>query len=155
MTSRYNTVALTFISFILCLAPGVHAADHPPVEAMLTKWVAAVESGDAQKVVALYDNDAIFFSTFAIKPMKTQAERLAYYRKAVAEPDVKIDIVESHPHIFGDVAVNSGLYTFHYTQDGEPMEIPARFTFTYMLKGGEWVIIDHHSSRVPLPDDGE
>jgi hypothetical protein len=144
-----------FLGFLLFLAlPLVaQAADKPDVSTALTEWVAAVESGDAVKVVALYDKDAIFFSTFAVKPMKTQAERLGYYKKAVAEPDIKIDINESHPYIFGDVAINSGLYTFHYTQDGEPMTIPARFSFTYILQGGKWVIVEHHSSRVPGSDN--
>lgn len=125
------------------------AADKPDVNAALTEWVTALEARDADKIVALYDKDAIFFSTFAVKPMKTQAERLAYYKKVVANPDIKIDIVESHPHIFGDVAINSGLYTFHHTQEGEEVTVPARFSFAYMLQGGKWVIIDHHSSKVP------
>jgi hypothetical protein len=140
------------VSFALALivtTSAACAADKPDVSTFLTDWVAAVESHDAAKVVALYDNDAIFFSTFAVAPMKTQAERLAYYKKVVAEPDIKIDIVESHPHVFGDVAINSGLYTFHYTQDGEPVTIPARFSFAYMLKGDKWMIIDHHSSKMP------
>lgn len=135
--------------FALAALPALQAAAQPDVKAALAEWVTAVESGDAERVVALYDNNAIFFSTFAVKPMKTQEARLEYYKKAVAEPNVKIDVLESHPHVYGNVAVNSGLYTFHYTQDGEPMTIPARFSFTYILRDGKWVIIDHHSSKVP------
>lgn len=136
-----------FLTLIALFPFSAQAA--PDVATALTEWVAAVESHDAAKVVALYDKDAIFFSTFAVAPMKTQAERLAYYKKAVAEPDIKIDINESHPHVFGDVAINSGLYTFHYTQEGEEVTVPARFSFAYMLKGDKWVIIDHHSSKMP------
>lgn len=140
-------MCLFLLALIVVFPLTAHTA--PDVNMALAEWVAAVESGDAGKVVALYDNDAIFFSTFAVKPMKTQEARLEYYKKAVAEPDVKIDVLESHPHVYGNVAVNSGLYTFHYTQDGEPMTVPARFSFTYILRDGKWVIIDHHSSKVP------
>lgn len=137
------------IAFLVVFSFAAQAADKPDVNAALAEWVAAVKSGDAAKVVALYDKDAVFFSTFAVKPMKTQSERLSYYKKVVAEPDIEIEILESHPHVFGGVATNSGLYTFYYTQDGEPMTIPARFSFTYLFAGGKWIIIDHHSSKVP------
>ncbi len=125
----------------------------PDVSAALTEWVDAVQGGKAERVVALYDKDAIMFSTFATAPMKTQASRLAYYKKVMAEPDVKVDVTESHPRASGNIALNSGLYTLSYTQEGEQISIPARFSFAYILKGNKWVIVDHHSSRVPLPDE--
>jgi hypothetical protein len=70
----------------------------------------------------------------------------------VANPDINVNVTESHPRQFGNVAINSGLYTLSYTQDGETVTIPSRFSFTYLLKDGKWMIMDHHSSKVPLAE---
>ena len=37
--------------------------------------------------------------------------------------------------------------------EGDEVTIPARFSFTYRLEGGKWMIVDHHSSRVPLANE--
>ncbi|MDE3016032.1 MAG: DUF4440 domain-containing protein [Pseudomonadota bacterium] len=121
----------------------------PDVRDALKQWVAAVESGSVDDITDLYDSHAVMISAFRQLPVTTHAELVRYYRKVEANPDAKIDIIEQHPRTFGNFAVNSGLYTFHYTEDGEPVTVPARFTFVYILEGGKWVIIDHHSSLVP------
>lgn len=48
--------------------------------------------------------------------------------------------------VFGDLAINSGLYTFTFA-DGST--VAARFTFVYRRSGDRWQIIEHHSSRMP------
>lgn len=127
-----------------------HAADKTPdVKAALSEWVAAVESHDAAKVVSLYDKDSVMLSAFAIDPITTHAGLTEYYKKVVAEPGINIEVTAQDPRVFGNVAVNTGLYRFQWTQDGEPMDEPARFSFVYVLKDGKWSIISHHSSRVP------
>jgi hypothetical protein len=50
---------------------------------------------------------------------------------------------------FGDIAINTGFYTFSEVVGGDRVERPSRFSFTYRLRDGEWLIVDHHSSRVP------
>jgi len=124
----------------------------PEVASALVNWKAAVESGSLDKIMALYDKDVIMFSVFAVKPLETPQELKSYYEKVVQNPDIKVAVTESHPRQFGDVAVNSGLYTLSYSQDGETVSIPSRFSFTYVLKNGKWVIVDHHSSKIPLAD---
>jgi hypothetical protein len=128
----------------------VFAADTPKVEDAIKGWKAAVESRNIDKIVSFYDKKAIMFPAFAIKPLTTRAQLTEYYKKVTANPDVKVEITETHPRQFGNVALNSGLYTLSYTQEGESIVIPSRFSFTYILKDGKWVIVDHHSSKVPL-----
>ena len=62
---------------------------------------------------------------------------------------LKAETNESIVRIFGDTAVNSGLYTFRYEKDGKVVNVPARFSFTYRKDGDKWKIVDHHSSVVP------
>jgi hypothetical protein len=139
---------LFLLALIAAFPFAAQAVEKPDAGEALVQWVEAMESGDAPRVVALYDKNAIFYSMIAVKPLKTQAERLAYYKKAVAEPDLSIDIDESDPKVMGDTATNSGLYTFHYTQEGEDVEIPGKFSFTYAFKNGKWLITEHRSEKI-------
>ena len=59
-------------------------------------------------------------------------------------PSGKID--ESNVRIYGDLAINSGVYTFTF-KDGTVVQ--ARFTFVYRWSGQRWLIVEHHSSRMP------
>ena len=56
---------------------------------------------------------------------------------------------DSRVRVLGDVAVNTGYYTFTAMRNGQPDPRPARFSFTYRLRDGRWLIVDHHSSSVP------
>ena len=128
-------------------------SDKPDIQAALIDWKAAVESASFDDIMKLYDKHAIMISTFAQNPMTKREQIAGYFKKVIVNPDIKIDIEESHPRIFGNFAINSGRYTLSYTQEGEPISIPARFSFAYALEGGKWLIVDQHSSRVPLPED--
>ncbi len=145
--------ALKYFAVVLGLAimPSLAMAQNktPDVKQALAVWVKAVESGTPDEIAALYDKDSVMLSAFANDPITSHSGLKAYYGKVVREPNRKVDVMAQDVRVFGDVASNTGLYTFHYTQDGEPLELPARFTFVYVLKDGQWKIISHHSSRVP------
>jgi hypothetical protein len=51
--------------------------------------------------------------------------------------------------VYGNAAVNTAYYTFSYRKNGEARELPARYSFTFVKAGDEWVIVDHHSSAMP------
>ena len=40
---------------------------------------------------------------------------------------------------------------FSYVKDGEAKTLPARYSFTFVKDGGNWMIVDHHSSAMPAP----
>lgn len=124
-------------------------APAPEVSSAVMDWKDAVEGTDVNAIAALYDKNAIMISTFVQAPLTTRAALIAYYKKVIANPDVRVEIEEEHPRQFGSMAVNTGRYTLSYTQEGEEVVVPARFSFTYQLQGKKWVIVDHHSSAVP------
>jgi hypothetical protein len=151
-------VTLIFVPFAFSAyaresSPVAVNAGMPDVDSAIMDWKEAVEGGDAKAIVALYDKNAVMISTFVQNPITSNAALLGYYKKVVANPDVRVEIEEEHPRQFGNMAVNTGRYTLSYTQEGEDVVVPARFSFTYQLQGKKWIIIDHHSSAVPTPQN--
>ena len=51
--------------------------------------------------------------------------------------------------LFGDLALAAGFYTFTDVTNGEPVTRPSRFSFVLRLTDNEWLLTQHHSSRVP------
>ena len=53
-------------------------------------------------------------------------------------------------HLGPDAAMDSGVYTFTLTAaDGKKQQVQARYTFLYERLGGQWKILNHHSSAMP------
>jgi uncharacterized protein (TIGR02246 family) len=152
-----NTTLLTrtvlFTALLISSAAYAKGQQAPDVKEALKQWEITVESGTLQDIMKLYDKNAIMISTFAQTPLTSRSQLEDYFRQVIENPDIDVKIEESHPRVFGDMAVNSGRYTLSYTQDGEPVSIPARFSFVYVLRKGQWVIVDHHSSRMPRAEE--
>jgi hypothetical protein len=53
--------------------------------------------------------------------------------------------------VYSSTAVNTGSYTFSYLKDGQTTTLPARYSFTFVKEGEKWIIVDHHSSVMPIP----
>jgi len=125
------------------------AASKPDVAIALNTWKAAVESGDLKEIMKLYATDAMMISTFAQAPLTKRSQIEDYFKLVLANEGVRVDILESHPRNYGDIAINDGRYELSYVQEGEEISIPARFTFVYKRVGSQWIIIDQHASQMP------
>ena len=44
---------------------------------------------------------------------------------------------------------DAGVYTFRIIDAGKTEYVPARYTFVYENRDGEWLIAHHHSSLMP------
>ncbi len=118
--------------------------------AAFEKWNDTLQTGDAQKVAALYDEkDGILLPTVSPKVRHNREEIADYFEHFLAKHPVgRID--ESNIRIYGDIAINSGLYTFELDDgEGGRVDVPARFTFVYKKDGDDWMILEHHSSVLP------
>jgi uncharacterized protein (TIGR02246 family) len=120
------------------------------VAAATQAWIDAYNSRDPERVLSLYDTDAVLWGTTSPTLRHTPAARRDYFSNMSQRPDARVALGEQHVRVFGDVAVNSGTYTFTNQHDGKLTESPARFSFTYHLQNGRWMIVDHHSSAVPV-----
>lgn len=120
------------------------------VQSAFAAWRSALSSGKAQTIVALYADDAVLLATLAQQPILTQADRTAYFSTLMAKPKLAVKLDEEHVRLLDDnSAVVSGLYTFSYNDQGQSVKIPARYTFVFEDMGGQWKIVEHHSSKIP------
>jgi uncharacterized protein (TIGR02246 family) len=136
----------------LTLAPmAATADDRSDVEAAIGKWVDAFNRKSTRDIVALYAADAVLFGTSS--PLLRDRPQLVqeYFSTLPSLGDAAITVGEHRVQVFGSLAINSGFYTRSATQNGTTVSNPARFTFVYEKRGGEWLIVNHHSSALPTP----
>lgn len=113
-------------------------------------WIDAMSSHDAQRVMALYDTQAVLWGTRSPTLRDTPAAVRDYFNILSTVPSsYKVVLGEQRIRVYGDIAVNTGTYTFSEVRDGKEIVRPARFSFVYRNQNGRWLIVDHHSSAVP------
>lgn len=115
------------------------------ITALFDEWNSALQTGDPKKVAVLYETGGILLPTVSDKVRHNHREIEDYFVHFLAKGPVgKID--EANVWLFGQLAINSGVYTFTF-QDGSAVQ--ARFTFVYQWNGERWMIVEHHSSQMP------
>jgi uncharacterized protein (TIGR02246 family) len=118
----------------------------------LTAWREAFNSRDPKRIVALYAPTAVFWGTTAKTIARTPEELWAYFKDAGQRPLTRVAFDSTNLRVMGDVAIASGAYTFSDVKDGVASNVrPSRYTFVFRKFGDSWLIVDHHSSRVPEP----
>jgi uncharacterized protein (TIGR02246 family) len=111
-----------------------------------------VGQNDPDKVVLLYATDGVLWGTLSPKVRSDRAGVRDYFVAAFkALPGLNVSFGDQLIRVYGDTAVNTGYYTFSYGKDGETKTLPARYSFTFVKTGGNWMIVDHHSSAMPPP----
>ena len=119
------------------------------VKDVLNVWLNAVASGGPDAVMTLYTDHAVLLPTLSGKICNDPAKRLEYFTHFTAKDSLKGTINELHTRVLGDVAINSGHYTFTFKEGGKEVSAAARFSFVYKKTPLGWLIVDHHSSLVP------
>ena len=144
------TVLLLAMVSACSTTPGVSPANSMQQIAAVTEdWRAAYDSRDPKRIAALYASDAALWGTNLKAIAVTPAAVAEYFKDAPARPDARVVFTEQNVRVYGDLALNSGTYTFNGVRDGKPTTSPARFSFAFRKLDGKWLIVDHHSSRLP------
>lgn len=147
---RAAVTLLCAVALAMSMPAGL-AAQPAPADT-LRAWVDAFNSRNPQRIVALYAPTAVFWGTTASTIATTPAQVWDYFKDAGQRSATRVTIDSSHPRVFGDTAVISGAYTFADVRDGASTNVrPARYTLVLHKIGDAWLIVDHHSSRVPQP----
>ncbi|PDS43926.1 DUF4440 domain-containing protein [Rhizobium anhuiense] len=142
-------LVLGFVQVQSAAAAAETAACAPTSEAEIAKlfdrWNTSLATLSPQEVAKNYSEDSVLLATLSNKPRLTQAERIDYFEHFLAnEPKGHVDSRDIK--IGCNWAVDLGTYTFTM-KDGS--KVPARYTYTYEFKGGNWLITSHHSSMMP------
>ena len=119
------------------------------VAAATDDWRAAYDSRDPKRITAQYAADAALWGTNLKAIAVTPAAVAEYFKDARARPEARVVFGEQNIRVYGDLALNSGTYTFNGVREGKPTSAPARFSFAFRKQEGKWLIVDHHSSRLP------
>lgn len=113
--------------------------------ALFEQWNSALKTGQPKAVVELYAGNAILLPTVSNQVRHNHSEIENYFVHFLAkQPNGKIE--QSNVRIFGEIAINSGVYTFSF---GDGSQVQARYSFVYRWNGERWLIIEHHSSQMP------
>jgi uncharacterized protein (TIGR02246 family) len=118
------------------------------VAAATKAWTDRFSTHNLEGLLALYDRDAVFWGTSS-PIIRDTPELIRDYFKGVPTSAMTVAVTDSRVRVLGTVAINSGSYTFTAMHNGQPDPRAARFSFTYRLRDGKWLIVDHHSSSVP------
>ena len=136
---------------LLLFAPAASAGPKEDVAAATSTWARALGEDDPDKVLPLYSDDAVLWGTLSPTVRADRAALRDYFVTAFKVlPALKVTFGDQLIRVYGGAAVNTGYYTFSYVKDGETKSLPARYSFTFVKSGEQWLIVDHHSSAMPL-----
>jgi uncharacterized protein (TIGR02246 family) len=145
---NFRVAAVLAATSILCAAP-LAADTADDVEASVQAWADAYNSHDPQRVAARYHPDAAFWGTTSPTLRTTPADITAYFEGLTRRPNARVNIGEKAVRIVGSVAIVTGFYTFTDRVNDDPVTRPARFSFVLEKTGGDWLLVQHHSSQMP------
>ncbi|GAB2697465.1 SgcJ/EcaC family oxidoreductase [Kitasatospora kifunensis] len=129
--------------------PSTQLPSRAQIAALFDRWNAALATGDPNRVADLYTPDAVLLPT--LSTIRTDRAGIVDYFRTFLQSKPVGRIQQRVITVLGPTsAVDTGLYQFTLTnQDGTKSTVDARYTFVYALRGGSWLIVSHHSSKVP------
>lgn len=145
---------LSILALLLVPATTAMADDKADVTAAMEAWKSGLSeacSKDASHILPLYAEDGVLWGTISQTIRSDKAGLTDYFVTACKKlPKLSVEFKDPLIRVYGgDTAINSGYYTFSYEKDGQMVQLPARYSFTYVKTGGKWLIADHHSSAMP------
>ena len=143
------TLLIVFASACSTTTDTLPEASIHQVAAATDAWRAAYDSREPKRINAQYAADAALWGT-NLKAIATTPSTIAeYFKDAPARPEARVVFGAQNIRVYGDLALNSGTYTFNGVRDGKPSSTPARYSLAFRRQEGKWLIVDHHSSRLP------
>ena len=145
-----RSLPAVFAAGLIGLASPVWAESRDEVDSATARWGEALGENDPDRMLRHYASDAVLWGTLSPIARADPAALRSYFVSAFeALPELTVTFGERWIRVYGDAAVNTGYYTFRYRKNGELRSLPARYSFTFVKQGGNWMIVDHHSSAMP------
>jgi ketosteroid isomerase-like protein len=114
-------------------------------------WLDAYEQFDAKAMDAIVADD--FAITFPNGAIQTKPQLMDDLRKprAAGSPALKFHTEDVSSRAYGDTVVLRGLVVTEYRREGKAVRERARYTDTYVRRGGRWQVVASHLSNAPQP----
>ena len=120
-------------------------------EHVLKDWMQAINTGDLEALLALYDDQAVLIPTFSNRLLSKPDAIRDYFTKICGREELSIALHEKTLNvqsITGDIHAMNGIYCWRFAVDDELLSFEARFS--YMLDmGRSKPVLHHHSSQIP------
>ncbi len=122
------------------------------VRALFDRWNNRLQTGDPEKVADLYAPDAVLLPTLSPEIRTTHAGIVDYMEGFLAKHPSGEELQSVVKVLDPRTAIDTGVYrfTFHNADGTTSSTADARYTFVYEKRHGEWLIINHHSSLMPV-----
>lgn len=118
---------------------------------LLKAWMDAVNNGDLEGLLALYDDSAVLIPTFSNRLLSKPEVIRDYFTKICSREELSIALHEKTlnvQQIAGDIYAMMGIYCWRFAIDGELLSFEARFSYMLDLARPK-PILHHHSSQIP------
>jgi len=114
---------------------------------MTLAWAEAFNAGSLSGITGLYDPAAVLWGTTATDLIDTPAGVIAYFERVLAlRPSPQVKLGPNRLRLLDDMALVSG----HYELQLGSQCLPARYSMALRRSNERWLIVDHHSSLLPV-----
>lgn len=120
-------------------------------EDVLAAWMQAVNHGDLEGVLALYDESAVLIPTFSNRLLGKPERIREYFERLSTREELSIALHEKTlgiQRVKEEVYAMHGIYCWRFAIDGELLSFEARFSYVLDM-GLPHPILQHHSSQIP------
>ena len=118
---------------------------------ILAEWMHAVNNGDLEALLGLYDEQAVLIPTFSNRLLNTPEKLREYFERLGNREDLSIALHEKTlivQDVQNPVFSLSGIYNWRFAIDGELLNFEARFSYLMDVSKPR-PILHHHSSQIP------
>jgi len=118
---------------------------------VLDTWIESVNTRQLDRVLSLYSTDHILLATFSPHVIRDDAATQQYFVQLASREGLNVRLHErtlTEQVLSDHSSVLSGIYTFSFEIDGEPLSFASRFSFVVDLAESQ-PIRHHHSSQIP------
>ncbi|WP_019605990.1 nuclear transport factor 2 family protein [Teredinibacter turnerae] len=119
--------------------------------AILDQWMQAVNNGDVEGLLNLYDPNAVLIPTFSNRILNTPEKLRDYFERLGSRPELSIALHEKTliiQELQSQVYNLGGIYNWRFAVDDELLNFEARFTYVLDFSKPN-PIVHHHSSQIP------
>lgn len=118
---------------------------------ILEQWMQSVNNANIEKLLSLYDKDAVLIPTFSNRLLNTPDKLKNYFEKLGSREELSIALHEKTliiQNLQNSISILSGIYNWRFAVDGELLNFEARFSYVIDLSKPN-PILHHHSSQIP------